>query len=363
MKCFKIELKNLISLLAVFIVVVLCSCSSLDITKTTSSSALSLDKDTLPVVVVGGGIAGLTAAVYLMQANIPALVIEGEKVGGALAQSHSVRNWPGVIQAPGMKIVEDLKNQALASGAHILTAKVTKIDVTQRPFVLELESLADGSKQIVKTITCILAMGREPSYLGVPGEKGDAGYWGRGVSDCAVCDGRLYKDRDVVVVGGGDAALQEASYLSDIAKTVTLLVRKDSFRAKDVKERDAVISKPQVKVLFNTEVKEIKGDGKKVTGVVIHNNKTNIKNTLSTDGVFLAIGARPNTALIKGQVELDAQNYVVLKNYQETSIPGVFAAGDIADAVFAQAVTAADAGARAALQVKRYLTTVGYVIS
>jgi thioredoxin reductase (NADPH) len=140
-------------------------------------------------------------------------------------------------------------------------------------------------------------------------------------------------------------------------------VRKDFFRAKDLKERDAVLAKPQVKVLFNTEVKEICGNGSKVTGVVIYNNKTKIKSSLSTDGVFLAIGARPNTALVKGQIELDTQLYIVLKNYQETSVQGVFAAGDIADPVFAQAVTAADAGARAALQVKKYLTTIGYVVS
>lgn len=323
---------------------------------------ITWDKETLPVVIVGGGVAGLMAAVYLTQAAIPTVVLEGQKPGGALAQSHSVRNWPGICDAPGAQLVESLKEQAIKGGAQVLAAMATAFNFDQVPFTIEVESLVNGSHhQTLKTLSCIIAMGREPNYLGVLGERGDHGYWGRGVSDCAVCDGRLYKNLDVVVIGGGDAAVQETEYLAGIAKKVTLLVRKDAFRAKDIKARDAVLAKPNVKVLFNVDVKEIQGDGVQVTDVVIHNNKTKINSVLPTAGVFLAIGARPNTALLKGKIELDEHGYVVLKEGRETSVPGVYAAGDIAESGFAQAVSAFDAGARAANQVKKRLDALGYV--
>ncbi len=322
-------------------------------------SQVAFDRETHPVVVLGGGVAGLTAAIYLTQANIPVVVIEGPKPGGALSQSHAVRNWPGEYQVPGAEILKKIKDHALACGARILQARVTAVDVRQRPFTFELEQIMEGKKTTLKAASCIVAMGTEPNFLGVPGERGDEGYWGRGVSNCAVCDGFFFKGKRVVVVGGGDAAVEEASYLADLAAEVTVLIRKDVFRAKDVKARERLVARPNVKVLFNTQIKEIKGDGKKVTAVALTSKSAELRD-MPVDGVFLAIGSRPNTDLFNGQVELNAQGFMILKNHQETSVPGVFAAGDVCDPLFVQAITAAGDGCRAALQVKKNLESIGW---
>jgi thioredoxin reductase (NADPH) len=321
---------------------------------------VTYDADTVPVVVLGGGVAGLTAAIYLSQANVPVLVIEGPKPGGALSQSQGVRNWPGEYNVPGAQIMQKIKNHALACGVQILQAQVTAVNVRQVPFTFDLEPLANGQKTTVKAAACIIAMGTEPNFLNVPGERGAGGYWGRGVSNCAVCDGFFFKNKQVAVVGGGDAAVEEASYLANLAAAVTILVRKNTFRAKDVKARERLVTRPNVKVLFNTSIKEIKGDGKGVTGVLIENSTTGEQQTLPVNGVFLAIGSRPNTDLFKGQLELDARGFVVLKHHQAASVAGVFAAGDVADPHFVQAITAAGDGCRAALQVKKYLEEIGF---
>lgn len=323
-------------------------------------SSVTFDQDTLPVVVLGGGVAGLTAAIYLAQANIPTVVIEGPKPGGALSQSQGVRNWPGQYNVSGAEIVQSIKKHALTCGVQILRARVDAVDVRRTPFTFTLEPMVEGEKKTIKAASCIIAVGTEPNFLDIPGERGDGGYWGRGVSNCAVCDGFFFKGKQVMVVGGGDAAVEEASYLANLASTVTLAIRKDNFRAKDVKARDRLAARPNVKILFNTSIKEVTGDGKKVTGVRIENNKTREQQALPIDGVFLAIGSRPNTDLFRGQLNLDERGFIVLKQHQAASVPGVFAAGDVSDPYFVQAVTAAGDGCRAALQVKKYLDGIGY---
>ncbi len=318
------------------------------------------DKEALPVVVLGGGIAGLTAAIYLAQANIPALVIEGQKEGGALSQSHSVRNWPGEYNAAGCEIFQKIKNHAIVCGAQIMQARVTSINVRQMPLVFEIDRLDDGQKTTIKAASCVVAMGTEPIFLNIPGERGDDGYWGRGISNCAICDGFFFRDKRVAVIGGGDSAVEEASYLADLAAEVTLLMREDGFHANDIKECERLMARPNVKAFFNTDMKAIKGDGEKVTGVQLLDTKINEQRELPIDGIFLAIGSRPNTDLFTGQVELDNRGFVVLKDYQAASVPGIFAAGDVSDPNFSQAITAAGGGCRAALQVKKYLESVGY---
>lgn len=350
--------RNARAFVGVFFVVLLSGC--LQSTDEGHRHQITFDRDTLPVVVLGGGVAGLTAAIYLAQANIPVTIIEGPKPGGALSQSQGVRNWPGQYNVPGADIVQKIKEHALACGVQIVQARITAASLLQNPFIFDLESMSDGKKSTVKAASCIIAVGTEPNLLEVPGEQGEGGYWGRGVSNCAVCDGFFFKGKQVMVVGGGDSAVEEASYLANLASTVTLVIRKDTFRAKDVKARDRLVARPNVKVMFDSSIKEIIGDGKKVTGVRVNNSKTGEQQTVATDGVFLAIGSRPNTDLFKGQLDFDSRGFIVLKNHQATSVAGVFAAGDVSDPLFVQAITAAGDGCRAALQAKKYLEEVGY---
>lgn len=308
-----------------------------------------------PVVILGGGIAGLTAAMYLQQSNIPTIVIEGPKPGGALGQSHEVNNWPGIYGVTGAKIVDNIKQHALWSGATIIEGMVKKIDCKQYPFVLDIEKGYEGEVETIQTLSCIVAMGTEPNVLGIPGERGEDGYWGRGVSNCAVCDGAFYKNKRVVVIGGGDSAVEQALYLSHLAQCVTVLVRKDAFAAKDKKALSRLLQKQNVVVRFMSSPKCIHGDGQGVVSIDVGDTVKNTVENIEVDGVFLAIGSHPNTDIFKGQLELDARGFIVLKEHQATSVRGIFAAGDIADAQFVQAITAAGDACRAALQVKRFL--------
>lgn len=326
--------------------------------KSLDISSVSFDEQTYPVVIIGGGMAGLTAAVYCSQANIPCLVIEGPKPGGALGQSHSVRNWPGVEQAPGADIVGSVRKQAVAGGVKIINQKVTGVQLNQWPRIIQAQDLYDSSKtNTIKALTVIIAMGTEPNLLGIPGEKEN---WGIGVSNCAVCEGSLYKGKNVVIVGGGDAAITEADYLADIAKKVTIFVRKDYFRAKDIKAKEKTLALPNVEVMYNTEVTKVINDGSKVSSLVICNNAKNEESDFAVDGLFLAIGSRPNTALFKDQLELDRNGFIVLKKNQETSIKGVYAGGDVSDYEFVQAVTASSDGCKSALQAIKFLKESGF---
>ncbi|MBY0352837.1 FAD-dependent oxidoreductase [Candidatus Babeliales bacterium] len=316
---------------------------------------VSFDQVTYPVVVLGGGIAGFTAANYLVQANVPTVVLEGPKPGGALAQSPSVRNWPGVLDAPGADIMKSLREQAVHYGATVLPESVTSVRFDAWPFELDVRDVNTNATRTIKALSCIVATGAEPNYLGIPGEQE---FWGKGVTNCAVCDGGLCKGKDVVVVGGGDSAVLEAAYLAGIARSVTLVVRKDYFRANDKKKRDQVLALPNVTVLYNTRVTQVHGDGKHMTHLSLENDTAKTKRPM--DGLFLAIGARPNTGIVANALELDAHGYLVLKNGQATSVDGVFAAGDVCDPVYKQAVTSAGGGCAAALQVQAFLDDLGF---
>jgi thioredoxin reductase (NADPH) len=304
-------------------------------------------EEVYPVVILGGGVGALTSAIYLGRAGITPLVIEGPKKGGAIAQSPHVQNWPGEIQISGLDLVDKIYNQAEYNGAHFIAEEVIAVDFRHHPFTITLRDLFTPAKtRKIFTNACIIAMGSNPNLLGVPGEEL---YWTRGVYNCAVCDGALYKNKVVAIVGGGDAAILEAEHLANITEKVYILVRKDKFRALEEKRLQELIKRANVEVLFNTTVQEIQGDGEKVTHLVIR--QSDKKCTLDVAALFLAIGAKPNSEIFHDQLEMDTQGYILLKNDQETSIKGVFAIGDIVDPIYKQAVIAAGQGAIAACQV------------
>jgi thioredoxin reductase (NADPH) len=308
------------------------------------------------VVILGGGIGGLTSALYAARAGMTPLVIEGASPGGALTQSHAVQNWPGELEIPGWELMEKVHKQAELSGAQFLKEEVIAVDFSTHPYVITTRDPIDTDKiQKIKAESCVIALGSSSKFLGVPGERGEDGYWQRGVYNCAVCDGPLFKNKVVAVVGGGDGAIIEAHYLSQIAKKVYLIVRKNNFRTVEEHRKREVLARPNVEVMYSTTVQEMKGDGEMLTHLIIKNEQQNKLERLPVDALFLAIGSRPNTDLFQGQLELDNLGYVVPKGDVQTSVPGVFAIGDIADRIYRQAISAASDGMKAAYQVEKYL--------
>ncbi len=314
-------------------------------------------QETESVVILGGGVGALTSALYLSRAGIKPIILEGSNPGGLITQSHLVQNWPGELEISGSDLVDKMRKQALANGAEFRAEEAIAVDFSKRPFTIttRLVGRTDEVRQI-QTESCIIAMGTQSNYLGVPGETGVDGYWGKGVSNCAICDGTFYRDRIVGIVGGGDAAVLEGLYLSQIAKEVYIFVRKDSFKAVEAKRLDALLAKENVHVFYETAVLEIQGDGKQVTQVVLKTRTQEDPFQLSLDGLFLAIGSRPNSQVFQNVLKLDDAGYIHLQKDQETSIEGVYAIGDIVDPVYKQAISAAGDGAKAAIQVQKYLS-------
>ena len=303
------------------------------------------------VIILGGGIGALTSAIYLERAGVHAIVIEGNNPGGALAQSPQVQNWPGEIEIDGQALIDKIRHQAEVNGAEILSQEATAVDFSKRPFKITTRDLTDKEKtHTIIASSCIIATGSTPKLLGVPGENR---YWTRGVYNCATCDGALYKDKTVVVAGGGDTAILEAEYLSKIAKKVLIVVRKNDFRTTETLRREILLKKSNVEVLFNTEIELIQGNDLKATHLVL--NSAGNKKTIKMDALFLAIGSMPNTNLFKDQIQTDKNGYIVLTDGQATSKKGVFAIGDAVDPIFKQAISAAGSGACAALQAEREL--------
>ncbi len=311
-------------------------------------------RETASVVILGGGIGALTSALYLARAGVEPIVIEGPTPGGLITQSHSVQNWPGELEISGAELAEKVKKQGEANGAVFTPEEVIAIDFSKRSFTITLKNLETDKIRTLTAESVIIAMGTRPNFLGIPGENGLDGYWGRGVTNCAICDGALYRGLTVGVVGGGDAAVLEALYLSNIASQVNIFVRKDSFKAIEEKRLQTLLAKPNVKVFYNTTVEEVKGDGVNVTGVVLKRRDKTMDFPLS--GLFLAIGSKPNSELFKKVLGLDSRGYILLKKDQETAIPGVYAIGDIVDPVYKQAISAAGDGAKAAMQAQQYIS-------
>jgi len=316
-----------------------------------SLSAEQKNKESHSVVIMGGGIGALTSAIYLARSGVTPVVIEGRTPGGALSQSPKVQNWPGEIEISGFDLMDKIHRQAEQNGVVFLQEEVVNVDLSKRPFTITTRDLFDSSKgHTLEASACILATGSEPARLHV---RGESEYWSKGVYSCAVCDGSLYKGKTVAVIGGGDAALTEAEYLSQIAKQVYVVVRKDVLKANEKQREQMLRSLANVEFIFQSEVKEIKGSVEGVNEVLLLKNGS--ETTLAVDAVFLAIGAHPNSQLFSKQLQVDGLGYVAINQDFETSIPGVYAIGDVADPYFKQAISAAGDGAKAALKAHHFL--------
>ncbi|MGE0463025.1 MAG: thioredoxin-disulfide reductase [Vicinamibacterales bacterium] len=304
------------------------------------------------VIIIGSGPAGLTAALYAARANLSPLVIEGFEAGGQLMLTTMVENWPGFRDGiMGPDLMAELRAQASRFGAEIMQGDVTSVDLSKRPFTVHV-----GEKSFTAQ-ALIIATGASAKWLELGVDKKLSG---RGVSTCATCDGFFFKGRPVAVVGGGDTALEEAIYLSKLATHVTVIHRRDTLRASKVMQ-DKAMATPNISFVWNTEVVDIKDPDKgEVTALVLRNNQTGETTELAVDGVFIAIGHTPNTSLFKDQVALQDNGYIRTEKGSRTSVPGVFAAGDVQDHIYRQAVTAAGSGCMAAIDAERFLAGTGH---
>ncbi len=302
------------------------------------------------LIIIGAGPAGYTAAIYAARAMLSPLVITGLQPGGQLTITTDVENYPGFAEGvQGPELMEEMRKQAERMGAGIVSDHIVEVDLKTRPFRLKGDS---GQEYTCEAL--IIATGAQAKWLGLESEEKFKGF---GVSACATCDGFFYRDRKVIVVGGGNTAVEEALYLTNFAREVILVHRRDQLRAEKVLQK-RLFDNPRITVMWDTVVEEILGTDmpKAVTGVRLKNVKTGEITEMDVDGVFIAIGHQPATEIFKGQVEMDEAGYIKIGCWSTaTSVPGVFAAGDVADAVYQQAVTAAGMGCMAALEVEKYL--------
>ena len=302
------------------------------------------------VLVLGSGPAGCTAAIYAARANLEPIMVEGLQPGGQLTITTEVENYPGFAEAiQGPWLMEQMRKQAEHVGTRIYQDTIVDVDLSRRPFVCR-----GDSGDVYSGDTLIIATGASARWLGLDSERK---YQGFGVSACATCDGFFFRGKAVAVVGGGNSAVEEAIYLTNHASKVTVIHRRDEFRAERVM-RDRLFANPKISVIWDSVVDEILGEGNPpgVTGVRLRNAKTGAIGDLMVDGVFVAIGHSPNTDLFKGQLDLDSEGYLITApGSTATSVPGVFAAGDVQDKIFRQAVTAAGTGCMAALEADRFL--------
>ncbi|MGH2435895.1 MAG: thioredoxin-disulfide reductase [bacterium] len=298
------------------------------------------------VIVLGGGPAGLTAAIYATRAGLDPLVIEGSEAGGQLMLTTDVENYPGFADPIlGPDLMAAMRAQAQRIGTEFVTEDATAVNLSTRPF-----KVTTHSGETYETRALIIATGAKPKLLGLPGEQR---LMGRGVSTCATCDGFFFRGSDVMVVGGGDTAMEEALYLSKLAKSVTVVHRRDKLRASKIMQERA-LQNGKISFLWNTKVADIVGDGK-VSGVKLQDLKTHTTTPRPVDGVFVAIGHTPNTDLFKGQLDMDANGYILRRGRSMTNVEGVFVAGDVHDHTYRQAVTAAGYGSEAAIDAERWL--------
>ncbi len=313
---------------------------------------MSESAEKIKCLIIGSGPAGYTAAIYAARADLRPVLYQGMQPGGQLTITTEVDNFPGYPEGvQGPEMMEQFKKQAERFDTDVRWGVITEVDLSRRPF----KAKTDEGKLLEAQIV-IIATGASAKWLGL---KSEAEYNGSGVSACATCDGFFYKDLDVAVVGGGDTAAEEASYLANLARKVYLIHRRDELRASKVMQK-RVFNKKNVEVLWNTVPKEITGEsegmGKKVTGVILENVKTCKEKKLDIDGFFVAIGHKPNSDIFKGQLDMDEYGYIITSpNSTKTNIPGVFAAGDVQDSVYRQAVTAAASGTMAVMEADQFL--------
>lgn len=298
------------------------------------------------VIIIGSGPAGLTAAIYASRANLEPLMIEGYEAGGQLMITSDVENYPGFPKGiTGPELMDMTRQQAERFGTRFITKNVTKVDFSSRPFKVWV----DKDEHLAKTV--IISTGATAMYLGLENEKR---LMGKGVSACATCDGAFFKNQKVCVIGGGDTAMEEANFLTRHASHVTIIHRREEFRASKIMA-DRALSNPKISVIWNTQVLDVLGD-KGVTGLKLKNTKTGEESTIETEGMFVAIGHRPNTQIFKDMLKMDDVGYLITEGKSTyTSIDGVFASGDVQDPIYRQAVTAAGSGCMAAIDAERWL--------
>lgn len=301
------------------------------------------------VVIAGSGPAGLTAAIYAGRANLAPVMVEGHEPGGQLVDTTEVENFPGFPAGiMGPKLMDAMREQAKRFGAEILVGRVVSVDLSSRPFSLKLEK-----DKVLRAQTVILSTGASARWLGIPSEAALKGY---GVSACATCDGYFFKDKHVVVIGGGDSAMEEAAFLTKFCRRVTVIHRREGLRASKIMA-DRATANPKIDFVWNTVVDEIHDPvQKKVTGLTLRNILDGSRSEFPCDGLFLAIGHDPNTAFLGGQVALNPQGFVLVDHPStRTNVPGVFACGDVMDPTYKQAITAAGTGCIAAIDAERFL--------
>lgn len=298
------------------------------------------------VIIIGAGPAGLTAGLYLGRANLAPLIIEGKNPGGQLMGTSYVENWPGTPRILGPELMMNMREHTQRFGAQFLAQEVVRVDFSKRPFTLFTNKNTE-----LKAQSIIIATGAQPRKLGVPGEDT---YWGKGVTTCAVCDGAFYPNKKVMIVGGGDTAMEDASFMTKFTSDITIVHILDKLTASHAMQ-ERVINNPAIKIIYSSTVTAVEGDGSHITKATITNKKTGEHTTQPVDGIFVAIGLTPNTQPFKGQLDLTSYGYITVTDHTKTSVPGVFVAGDVADDRYRQAVTSAGAGCMGALDAERYL--------
>lgn len=300
-----------------------------------------------PLVIIGAGPAGLTAAIYAARANLNPVIIEGPKPGGQLMGTTAVENWPGNSSIMGPELMINMQNHAKKFNVTTISGSVTAVDVSTKPF-----SLTVDNKQEIKAHSIIIASGATPNKLSCPGEFE---FWGKGVSTCATCDGAFYKNKNIVVVGGGDSSMENASFLRRNENNIIIVHRGERLTASHAMQ-ERVLNKDGFTIIYNSTVSQIHGENGKINSVTILNGKTHEQHELKTDAVFLAIGLKPNTDIFKNQLKCSPVGHILVTDFVKTSVNGVFACGDVCDPKYRQAIVSAGFGCIASLEAEQYLT-------
>jgi thioredoxin reductase (NADPH) len=300
------------------------------------------------LIIIGSGPAGLTAAIYAARADLKPIVIEGSQPGGQLMGTTFVENWPGCSRILGPQLMHQIREHALNLGTRFIEGNAASLTIGHEIFTIHTDHL-----NVLSARCLIVALGASPKRLACPGEDD---YWGKGVTTCAVCDGAFYRDKKVIIAGGGDSAMEDASFMTKFTNNITIVHILDKLTASHAMQQ-RVLKNSAISILYESTISAIKGNTGHVTHVVITNQKTGTTTTLEADGIFVAIGLNPNTTILKGHIELDKWGYIKITDQTKTSIEGIFAAGDVHDYRYRQAITAAGSGCMAALDAERYLSS------